>query len=394
GGTARQHGGNLGEGASHIPASKPVECQTFDSSTSRYIPGQDQTLGWSRTDTGRSEMSEEQPYVPKNTPVMAHSGHHHNGVPGTRETRDPERKLGEVHDRTTNLEKDPQAPRDVGETRHAENYQSKVIDPTGRGGEEIGVTPIAHQLGKMSIHDDSTRKTDSDVRTGQQEHLQARLGNDQLSPERQFDATRSSGQGLLHEQEQKPESYTEKISSVASEIAHKANQATGTVTSMLGYSTSSETPTNVSTLPSGYAESHEGQTVTPDKGVSLKEYLVEKLKPSEEDKALSKENPVEGGQEETKEGVVVKGKVTESEEVANRLGRSEDTDYDGVGPGLASPGKSVMNRIMDAAGSWFNKSGEPQDESDDRTQEGDERTQRNNVSESQPKQNVEEHGLQ
>ncbi|XP_074282129.1 uncharacterized protein LOC141606748 [Silene latifolia] len=317
GGTARQHGGNLGEratmeGASHIPMSKPLEYQTFDTSASRYVPGQEETLGWSRTDTGRSKLSEEQPYAPKNTPVMAHTGHHHNEVLGTGETRESG-KLSEVLDRTPNLERDPHAPRDVGERRHAENYQSKVIDPTGRGGEELGVTPIIHQLGKMNIHDDSTRTSDSDVKTGQ---------------------------------------------------------------------------------------------AAAAKGVSVKEYLAEKLKPSEEDKALSKvitealplhkkqENPLEVGQGEKKEKVVVKGRVTESEEVANRLGRSEETDYDGVGPGLATPGKTVMDRFMDAAGSWFNRSGDPRAEADDHTRDGDERTQRSSVGESQQKQNVGEPGLQ
>lgn len=116
---------------------------------------------------------------------------------------------------------------------------------------------------------------------------------------------------------------------------------------------------------------HETGTTGADKGVSVKEYLVEKLKPGEEDRLLSevitetlplhkRKEDVGTGYEE-REGrrvVVIKGRVTESDEVARQFGRSEETSYDNAGPGLASPGKGVMDRIYEATSSWFQKSGE------------------------------------
>ncbi|KAK9724601.1 hypothetical protein RND81_05G085900 [Saponaria officinalis] len=444
--TERHHGGTTMGRGSHIPVSKPVEYEPFDTTGSRYIPGQDETMGWSVTDTARSKLAEEQPFAPKNTPIMARQGHQRTeemGEPGM---------LREVLDKRTVLEKDPHAPRDFGGESFPENYQSKVVDPTGRGGEEIGATPILHQLGKMSIHDESTRESDLTMKTvGQQERLfRPNLGqtpstgsHDQFSPEPvtkpQFDTTTiPSGLGLLREEENKPESYTDMISSAASELTSKAKQATGSVTSKLGYGGTHETPTNqqgsaeygetragrlehergedrsvagsigdygkkvVSTVydkvaglgsGSGVGPEHEhdvGSTLPSDKGVSVKEYLADKLKPGEDDKALSKAIsealPLHKSKERTiglGEGdevtevtkVVIKGRVTESEEVAKSLGRSEDKDYDGLGPGLATPGKSVMDRICDAAGSWFNTSGDPGIESDHHTEEGNERTQ-------------------
>ncbi|KAL9240451.1 hypothetical protein vseg_014669 [Gypsophila vaccaria] len=483
--TGRHYGSNMRGGAameegSYSPVSQPLERQTFDTTGSRYIPGQDEAMGWSVADIGRTKLSEEQPFAPKNTPIMARPGHHRTEEMGERgrlrempsrpghhrsEEMGEPGKLREMLDRRTNLEKDPHAPRDVGENRLAENYQSKVIDPTGRGGEEIGVTPILHQLGKMNVHDESTRETDSTMKTGQREHLfgpgvgeNQNLytgSHDQFSPEPvtnpQFDTIMPSSTRSTGEEEHKPESYTNMISSAASELANKAKQATGTVTSKLGYGGYSETPEGrlehgedrsvvgsigdyrkkvVSTVQekiapvydkvaglgssvsskvqgSDSAPEHDvGSTTPTDKGVSVKEYLVDKLKPGEGDKALSKaitdsiplhkseENPVDVGNEDkvtevTK--VVIKGRVTESEEVANRLGRSEDKSYDGAGPGLASPGKSVMDRICDAAGSWFtNTTGDPgtRPESGDYTEKGDERTRKQTVGEAQQNQNV------
>lgn len=458
--------------ATDAPTSKlQGDYQNFEPTTRSYVPGQEETLGWSRTDIGRLNGSES-----KNLPSAAHAGKIH-GMRAEEESGTG--KLGGLLENPGRLEKDPHAPRDPREKRHAEHYESKVTDPTGKGGEETGVTPILHQLDKMNIYDESQQKP----RTGEHEKLfrteyspqdqKISTGShDQFYPEPDtskmstFQKANSPGTEGSHDMlEQKQGSYTSKISSAAAMMADKAKQATSSVTSKLGYGGSSDQhPTvassgmyekqpepgtygeKISAIPSAIADKaaqakdvvatklgfggtpegqpmqegaskggsivgaakekiapvygkvaevgssmaskvqsprteHEldsttttGPTAETDKGVSMKEYLVEKLKPGEEDKALSKvitealplhkrkEDVSNTGEDGEGKGegrkVTIIGRVTESEEVARQLGRSEETNYDDAGTGMASPGKGVMDRIKDAATSWFQKSGE------------------------------------
>lgn len=63
------------EGVINAPASKPHgDLRTFDLTTTDYVPGQEETLGWSRADTGRLNRSEEVSNASYNTPIAAHSG--------------------------------------------------------------------------------------------------------------------------------------------------------------------------------------------------------------------------------------------------------------------------------------------------------------------------------
>ncbi|XP_074319675.1 uncharacterized protein LOC141656623 [Silene latifolia] len=580
--TARRHEGYLEErgtteGASNIPGIKPVEHHTFDKDTTRYIPGHRETLG---------ARTEERPYATKNTPDSASlSGHFGTQVTSSGQKEDYGR-LGEVLERSTGLEKDPHAPRDIREIGRAEYHQAKVTDPLGRGSEEIGVTPILHQLGKMNIHGETTQNP------GFYENPAISTGShDKFSPEPITPETST----FLQPQESKPQShtplssshqgfqdesnrehgsnYTDMISSAASELAHKAKVVTNSVTSKLGYSGTSETSRNTSTVPlehqpvqgqlnsqpvsGGYGETSstvsvavadkvskakdavasklgysgeayeaqsdesnvgfigdygmndeaqeassresnagsigdygkkvvstvqekiapvyekvaglgstvaskvrgssgtEGEmesTLEPDNGVSVKEYLVEKLKPGEEDQALSKvitealplhkeeeeeneiglgqgdemvivddtvlglgdeainvdeiglgqgdevmeveieERVTESGRETTKTKVVITGQVTESEEMPHHLCKAEETSYDDDNSEEINPGKSVMERIKDAAGFLFSKSGETGEQS----VEGNERAQSSTMRELQHEHNLNarEAGLQ
>ncbi|KAF9623931.1 hypothetical protein IFM89_006658 [Coptis chinensis] len=122
-----------------------------------------------------------------------------------------------------------------------------------------------------------------------------------------------------------------------------------------------------------------------DKGVaSVKGYIAEKLKPGEEDKALSevisgafhKPKVVVDSDEKKAMGQGVSdafhkrnseeemdrenkpmGKVTESEKVADRLGSSE-SEKGGHVSGNDSPGKGVVDKFKGAFTSWFGKGGE------------------------------------
>lgn len=88
-----------------------------------------------------------------------------------------------------------------------------------------------------------------------------------------------------------------------------------------------------------------------DKGVSVKDYFVEKLSPGEEDRALS----------EVISETLNKGKaeaVTESEEVKRRLESRSTEEYSGgrVDSGSVHiPDKTVVGKLRDAVGSLFVK---------------------------------------
>ncbi|KAL2920643.1 Low-temperature-induced 65 kDa protein [Bienertia sinuspersici] len=267
--TPGQHKTNYGErapieGATHVPpTSEPHgNYQTVQpTTTASHVPGQEDNWGWSKNDTGMLKGSAEMSDTSKNTPIIAHLGGNHG-------TGAEERNIGRrgvVLGNREHLEKDPNAVRDPGEKPHAENYQAKVADPTGEGGEAIGVTPILHQLDKMNIHEEPQQK--SNIRSRQEESMfkpkhspedqKISTGShNQFSPEPITTETskflqtpeskfQSSGHEGPHEEphdrsEQEQGSYTDKISAAAAMVADKAKQATSSVTSKLGYGGSSD----------------------------------------------------------------------------------------------------------------------------------------------------------
>lgn len=222
----------------------------------------------------------------------------------------------------------------------------------------------------------------------------------------------------------KPGSNTEKISSATSAMADKAVAAKNVVASKLGYGGTEEetregeatggdkdaTKTTSATALAHKAAStvagklapvyekvagagstimakvqgsatgvtgHENRggadaehEVKTDKGVSMKEYLAEKFKPGEEDKALSevilgllsrqKDKTEETGQAKPM------GKVTESVEVERRLGPIGETEKEegNVAPGETKIGEGfgqgVVDRVKGAVTTWLGKGGEAQ----------------------------------
>jgi hypothetical protein len=96
-----------------------------------------------------------------------------------------------------------------------------------------------------------------------------------------------------------------------------------------------------------YGTSDGTETKNGDKGVTVKDYLAEKLKPSEEDKALSEviSEALHKGKEDPlkKEDGKVDSEVEKSEKVF------EESNVN-------SPGKGVVGKVKDVVGSWFVKS--------------------------------------
>ncbi|GAU15430.1 hypothetical protein TSUD_44670 [Trifolium subterraneum] len=96
-----------------------------------------------------------------------------------------------------------------------------------------------------------------------------------------------------------------------------------------------------------YGTNDGSETKNGDKGVTVKDYLAEKLKPSEEDKALSEviSEALHKGKEDPlkKEDGKVDSEVEKSEKVF------EESNVN-------NPGKGVVGKVKDVVGSWFVKS--------------------------------------
>ncbi|KAI3985324.1 hypothetical protein MKX01_033638 [Papaver californicum] len=155
----------------------------------------------------------------------------------------------------------------------------------------------------------------------------------------------------------------EKVAGAGSAVASKI-QGTGSNTSTR---TGARTDSGTGTGTGGV-----GFVTEQDKGVSMKDYLVQKLSPGEEDKALSE--VISGVMHKKKDEfpeTVAKNmdKVTDSPEVARSLGTGEheyqkegDQGYgnDGSsvasGGGIGSPnGKGMVERVKGVVSSWFGK---------------------------------------
>ncbi|XP_071724691.1 low-temperature-induced 65 kDa protein-like [Rutidosis leptorrhynchoides] len=350
-------------------------------------------------------------HTPQNTPVDFHAT---RGGTQNRGETDPVKPLAYTQggdrprvdlDRPITLEEDPHGPN----ARSPSNYQTKVTDPTGIGGEEAGVTPIIQSLDKMNIFSESETgqehslsRTEPDKSASTKVHdeiLHTPTGShDQFSPE-QTPPTPITSSTESPKETANPSSYSDKISFATSAIAEKAVAAKNIMASKLGYGerdnkTMAETHQEETTSakaeepPVGYGQkiasavtdkltpvyekvsgagstavskirgtstnntAEEGSEIKDqDKGVSVKEYLSEKLKPGEEDRALSgvisDALHKRKGEEDTSISKPV-GVVTESEQVKRHLGQEDER--------VDSPVKAgVVDKLKGAVGSLFGK---------------------------------------
>ncbi|KAJ9164172.1 hypothetical protein P3X46_023778 [Hevea brasiliensis] len=197
------------------------------------------------------------------------------------------------------------------------------------------------------------------------------------------------------EKASKQSSYVEKISSATSAVAGKAISATNVVASKLGYEEKDDAKeremhqrqdkakaaspmeygkrivTNVAErLSPAYEKVAEtGSTVMSkmhgtragtgfeverkankqDRGVSVKDYVAEKLKPGEEDGALSEliSEALHKKKPEAEKADKPMGKVTESDEVKRRLGSMEENSGEHVDPSSVHVPGSAMKRLQE-----------------------------------------------
>ncbi|XP_051142636.1 low-temperature-induced 65 kDa protein-like isoform X2 [Andrographis paniculata] len=268
------------------------------------------------------------------------------------------------------LHEDPNSPYNSPQGITPSNYQAKVVDPTGRS-EEVDVEPLVRHLDKMEVRDKSTANPSpkSEQYTGSHDQF-APQGN---PPQDMFKQESNPGRGSAEsalkkltpdEPDAMPvDTSAGKLSSAANIIANKAAAAKNLVASKLGYGDQGHESLGPSKLPATGDVHKEVVIEGTDKGVSVKEFLVEKLSPGEEDKALSEAiseafNKKMGEMQGTKD-VPKTGRVFESEEVAARLGTGRENRREGedaITAGAESSGAGVMDRLKDAVGSWLGKS--------------------------------------
>ncbi|KAL6509308.1 hypothetical protein OROGR_022618 [Orobanche gracilis] len=257
----------------------------------------------------------------------------------------------------TGLEEDPHSP--TGEISPS-NYQSKVTDPTGEGGKEADVAPLLHRLDNIHIHDRSLSDQAPEPKPHSGSHDQfAPQSNptaDQLVLEPNPETLRTSDQTEL-DQSMPRDTAAGKLSSAVSAVVDKAVSAKDAVASKLGYrNVSSDKKHESAAERRGGGEGADTDimevtnmdtaevTRETNRGVSVKEYLAEKLRPGKEDKALS---------DAITERFQTKNVcATCSDDMAARLGRGRKEEGDG---GSARSEEGGVGRLKGAVSSWFGK---------------------------------------
>ncbi|KNA23921.1 hypothetical protein SOVF_019650 [Spinacia oleracea] len=465
------------EGVVDAPGNKTEgDYQTFDPKSTSYVPGQEETLGWSRTDTGGLNKSEELSNLSNNTSTETHSGDEETRIIQILNQMD----LMNVNEES---QQKPTAPDDshLNKTEHHNPPDEKISTESHH--DQFFAKPDTSETGPV-VQATTTPATDGNSYTGMISNAAAMVADKAMlatsavtsklgyggpstgptSPDQQHSTTDVTSEMHDNNPSDKPvgTTYGERMSSATAVVTDKAIQAKDVVATKLGYGgnpdqqhstdVTSEMHENPSEQPVGttygekissattvvtdkaiqakdvvaaklgYGGPSTGPSTGPitgpskgpitgpstgpitwgDKGVAVKEYLVEKLKPGEDDKALSEvitealpsplHKPKEEGvtiigrvaepkevvqmidhiEEKNDDGIVmgeddkavfeaVVGKVGGGDEVAERLGWGEEKKEDGSdngGAGVVSPGKGVMERIKDAASGWFQSSDE------------------------------------
>ncbi|XWS50524.1 hypothetical protein CRYUN_Cryun12cG0094100 [Craigia yunnanensis] len=169
----------------------PGNCKTKENDPANStVPGLEALVTEQpRVNFGKTTIIVEEPLAPQNTDVR--SSHQSNDDNPTKTfVHGQEEYPGQPKvnlQRPKGLEEDPAAPKDTLDAYTTTNYQTKVTDPTGKGGEATGITSILHSLDKMNVHDEPDTGKEHNFPPGTH-HRSSELSfptgsNDQFSPE-------------------------------------------------------------------------------------------------------------------------------------------------------------------------------------------------------------------
>ncbi|GFP84799.1 hypothetical protein PHJA_000623700 [Phtheirospermum japonicum] len=233
------------------------------------------------------------------------------------------------------LVEDPHCPYNSPTEIPHSNYQSKVVDPTGDGGKEANVAPLVSQFGNLDVHNlfDKKPEPEQSANTGSQDQISPQrtpeLEKPDLSPKDQDSTTQNTFAG--------------KLSSAATAAAGTAISAKNAVASKLGYGGGGPQ------AGQGYSPGAGGDTPVAAGGATMKDYLAEKLRPGDEDKALS----------EVITDALTKKKETTGEGVGGGGGpfgpvtETKREGEDALAAGAESSGQGVVDRLRDAVSAWL-----------------------------------------
>ncbi|KAG7986817.1 hypothetical protein I3843_03G100800 [Carya illinoinensis] len=140
----------------------PSPGERHESKIIKPIKGIEPNTGQPMFKVGNPMVSGENPHAPQNTPISPPLGDYGTKatdptktlLPGEEGTGQPKVNL----ERPMGLEEDPHMSKDRSEPHTPAIYQTKVIDSTGTGGEEVGIAPNFQSFDKMKVHDESKPK--------------------------------------------------------------------------------------------------------------------------------------------------------------------------------------------------------------------------------------------
>ncbi|XP_042970842.1 low-temperature-induced 78 kDa protein isoform X3 [Carya illinoinensis] len=140
----------------------PSPGERHESKIIKPIKGIEPNTGQPMFKFGNPMVSGENPHAPQNTPISPPLGDYGTKatdptktlLPGEEGTGQPKVNL----ERPMGLEEDPHMSKDRSEPHTPSIYQTKVIDSTGTGGEEVGIAPNFQSFDKMKVHDESKPK--------------------------------------------------------------------------------------------------------------------------------------------------------------------------------------------------------------------------------------------
>ncbi|XP_058082685.1 low-temperature-induced 65 kDa protein-like isoform X2 [Magnolia sinica] len=298
------------------------------------------------------------------------------------------------------FEVDPHAPKE--RPTSPANHQTKVVDPTASGGNEAGFPHLDRSFQAMNLSDKANPPTGSpDQFSPESTSEKAPIIQENLHP-----VPDTNNESQPSKDQPHASSYTQKISSATSALAQRAVSAKNAVASKLGYGQSGSATSTPSSGGTEYgrriveklapvygkvadagcavvskiqgsgnrSESPESEVkVTEtesgvkrsDTGVSVSEFVAEKLRPGDEHKALSEMicDAIQKKREEPESGSV-------QPPVAERVSVS----------GGDGSGKGVVERFRGAVGSVFGMGGRSRDTPapDSQSRDGDEGEDRKN----------------
>ncbi|ONK57069.1 uncharacterized protein A4U43_C10F16290 [Asparagus officinalis] len=288
--------------------------------TSHLIGGQNENLG-----PGKFGLREAMPATAIEDPAAPKNTGDESRLMYPSADKNPEKvSLGDI---IGTVDEDAAAPKGKTEipTSGGEESQAIVSSPTA-GRDKVGESPLLSSFQSMAITENPEIPQPSPPAGTR----------DQFSPEKE-DVPKEEEKQTEHNQ-QNPPTYTDKLSSVATAAKDAAVSVAATSTEYTKKiaSTVLDKASGASTAMMGKGSANETEP-KPDKWVSVKEYIVGKTRPGEEDRVLSE---------------VISGAMKSKKQEATLVPETE-TEAKGSAEESGGGGMGMVDKIKGAVSSWI-----------------------------------------